>query len=244
MVVSLVIVSLFFAVHLWSRRLEHADRRVKGMIFSFAGGVSAAYVFVHLVPELRTRERQVTEALTALPDQSAIYYLALVGFVLFFGMERLVARAEAAANDDPAAPRVALPIAWTHLGVFALYSFVIGHLLVEEHDRHPVEFFLYGLALSLHFMVNDHALRVRHAHLHTRHGRLVLAVAVLAGWCVGVVRTLPEPVIAILFALLAGGIVLNVVKEELPPDGGGSFTAFFGGAACYAALLVLVDALA
>lgn len=41
------------------------------------------------------------------------------------------------------------------------------------------------------------------------------------------------------FAFLAGGMILNVLKEELPEERESRFTAFLSGAAGYAALLLL-----
>ena len=41
-------------------------------------------------------------------------------------------------------------------------------------------------------------------------------------------------------AFLGGGVILNVLKEELPEERGSRFRAFAAGAAGYAAFLVLV----
>lgn len=238
---SVAMVTVFFAVHLWSRRLEGIDRRRQATVFSVAGGVSAAYVLVHLVPELHGHQAGVARALVVLPEDLAVYVVALAGLVVFFGIERLVIEAETGGEIERT--EVPLPLFWTHIGVFALNSFVIGYLLIDELDRHPVEFMLFGAALALHFMVNDHALRRRHDKLHARHGRIVLGLAVVAGWLAGLGGLLPEAVSAIMFALLAGGIVFNVMKEELPPDGSGSFAAFASGAGAYALLLSLAAGL-
>ncbi len=40
------------------------------------------------------------------------------------------------------------------------------------------------------------------------------------------------------FALLARGVVLNVLREELPEDGESRFSAFAFGSGAYAALLL------
>ncbi len=44
----------------------------------------------------------------------------------------------------------------------------------------------------------------------------------------------------ILFAFLAGGVVMNTMKDEIPLDGSGNFPAFALGATGYAVLLLLV----
>ena len=53
---------------------------------------------------------------------------------------------------------------------------------------------------------------------------------------VGLVASLSS----ILFAFLAGGVVMNVMKDELPLDGSGNAPAFALGAVAYAALLLAV----
>jgi zinc transporter ZupT len=70
--------------------------------------------------------------------------------------------------------------------------------------------------------------------------RWILAGAVLGGWALGVAVELPEEAIAVLFAFLAGGIVLNVLKEELPEERESRFLPFLLGSAGYAALLLAI----
>ena len=93
--------------------------------------------------------------------------------------------------------------------------------------------------MGLHFLVNDYGLRHHHKRLY-RIGRWILAAAVLFGWAVGLGIEINELHVALLFAFLAGGIVLNVLKEELPAERESRFWAFAAGAAGYAALLVLL----
>ena len=44
--------------------------------------------------------------------------------------------------------------------------------------------------------------------------------------------------LAVLFAFLAGGVILNVIKEELPEEQESLFWAFALGAALYTVLLL------
>jgi zinc transporter ZupT len=60
----------------------------------------------------------------------------------------------------------------------------------------------------------------------------------LAGWFVGVFTTIDPLWLSALFAFLAGSIVLNVLKEELPEDSESRFWAFAIGTAGYASLLL------
>jgi hypothetical protein len=95
-------------------------------------------------------------------------------------------------------------------------------------------------AMALHFVVNDHGLREDHKESYDRVGRWILAAAIIVGWVIGQGTEIHEAAIAVLFAFLAGGVILNVLKEELPDERQSKFWAFALGAAIYAALLVSV----
>jgi zinc transporter ZupT len=75
---------------------------------------------------------------------------------------------------------------------------------------------------------------------YDRVGRWILAAAIIVGWVIGQGTEIHEAAIAVLFAFLAGGVILNVLKEELPDERQSKFWAFALGAAIYAALLVSV----
>ena len=49
---------------------------------------------------------------------------------------------------------------------------------------------------------------------------MVITAGLVLGWTVGALTEIPEATIAVLTALLAGGIVMNVLNEELPGGGG------------------------
>ncbi|MGR3496914.1 hypothetical protein [Citreimonas sp.] len=212
----------FALVHLLSSRLGWLDRTPRSLWLSTAGGVSIAYVFVHLLPELAHFSAE-TEM------HAGLYIAALAGFVGFYGIEAHIRRAA----DEDAAFRL-------HLASYAGYNFVVGYLLDAQAREEPVAGLLfYAFALSLHLVINDRALAERHGDRHAGAGRLTLAGAVLAGVAVGAAVELPLPAVAAFFALLAGSTVLTVIKEELPQQRESRFGAFAAGALAYAALLLL-----
>ena len=54
----------------------------------------------------------------------------------------------------------------------------------------------------------------------------------------GLLFEVSEAAIAVLFGFLAGGVIMNVLKEELPEERESRFWAFALGAAAYAAILL------
>ncbi len=66
-----------------------------------------------------------------------------------------------------------------------------------------------------------------------------MSAAVAAGWMVGTFTVIHKLISAGLTAFLAGGILLNTFKEELPTERESRFSAFAIGCIAYAGLLLL-----
>ncbi len=54
----------------------------------------------------------------------------------------------------------------------------------------------------------------------------------------GLLTEIPEVAIAVLTAFLAGGVIMNVLKEELPEERQSRFWAFALGVALYTVILL------
>ena len=87
-------------------------------------------------------------------------------------------------------------------------------------------------------MTADYGARSDHPEMYDSEGRWVLAAATVSGWALGLLLELPEIAIGCLFAFVGGGVVLLVLKEELPEDRRSRFFPFLAGAAIYAALVL------
>ncbi|MFB6135423.1 MAG: hypothetical protein ABEJ04_01565 [Halobacteriaceae archaeon] len=229
-----VAVALALAVvHLLGRRLRFLDALPRSRWLSLSGGVSVAYVFVHVMPEVSRAGVHVgPEPLGIGFLERHVYLVALAGFVAYYGVESVAKRA----SEEPAE---GLRVFWLHVGSFAVYNALAGYLLVHREEPGAESLLLFGVAMALHFLVNDWGLRHHHGDAYHDRGRWVLAGAVLAGAAVGAVAPVDRAAVAALFAFLAGGVVLNVVKEEVPAERESRFPAFAAGAALYAAVLVL-----
>ncbi|MDP8994876.1 MAG: hypothetical protein M3N07_07855 [Pseudomonadota bacterium] len=238
-VLSGAVAAAFFLLHLGSSRLDFLAALPRSIWLSAAGGVSVAYVFVHLLPELALHQRSFRgagpEGLLAALERH-VYLVALAGLACFYGLERL-ARCSGRPRDMEAR-RWGDRVFWIHLGAFALYNLLVGYLLVHRDEQDIGGLLFFAVALGLHFVVNDQGLRQHHGRLYDRSGRWVLAAAPVLGWGLGLAFPVSPMLLAGLFAFLAGGIVLNVLKEELPEDRESRFWPFAAGAAAYAWLML------
>ncbi|NHN42716.1 hypothetical protein G9C85_13905 [Halorubellus sp. JP-L1] len=224
-------------VHLYGTRIRLVDAAPRSRILSFGGGVSVAYVFVHLLPELaRTEGFDETPLGHPLVLERSVHVVALLGFVTFYGLERFVAES----RDDEVGEEPSRGVYRIHLASFAGYNALVGYLLFHREEAGTIPLVLFAVAMTLHFLVNDYALRHHYRDAYRDRGRWVLAAAVLGGALAGALTTIDRGALDVLFAFLAGGVVLNTIKEELPESRESKFVAFALGNALYAGLLLLV----
>jgi hypothetical protein len=204
---------------------------------SGAAGASVAYVFVHLLPELDTQNDVLDPSILSSFEHHA-YLVALFGFGLFYGLERLVGLARTH-EDDVVASEADL-VFWIHVGAFSGYNALIGYLLADYSFSTRSDLLVFTLVLGLHLFVLDESLREDHEEIYHRFGRWLFGGAVLVGGAVGTLTAGGDPQTAVVFSFFAGGLAMNAIKEELPSEGDGRFWSFAVGAIVYTALLVTV----
>ncbi|KTG08640.1 hypothetical protein AUR64_18415 [Haloprofundus marisrubri] len=253
---TLVLAVALAAVHLEAERLRATLVVPRRVWISLAGGASLAYVFIHILPELSAEQETLSGSRLALLPflEHHAYLVALGGFATFYGLERLGERRQQDSSDtDGETTDEEVDegeeddksddgdwVFKVHLASFTLYNVVIGYLLVHRIDTGLWNLLFYFLAMGFHFLVTDAGFRRLHERPYHRYGRWVLAAAVVGGWTLGELLAISEVDLALLFAFLAGAVVLNVVKEELPDQQQSDFAAFAVGAAGYATLLLFL----
>lgn len=227
-------------VHLLAGQLRWLDRTPRSRWLSFGSGVSVAYVFVHILPDLSEAQETLSEIMDGAIGflEHHVYLMALLGMSVFYGLERLV-KVSRQRNEDAGKGDVAeIGVFWLHMGSFAVYNALIGYLLLHREDVERRSLLLFSVAMALHFIVNDYGLRQDHKHIYDRVGRWILAGAIVCGWAIGSGTAIDAAAIALLFSFLAGSVMLNVLKEELPEERESRFGAFLAGAGIYAVLLL------
>ena len=226
-------------VHLLGGRLRFLNGTPQSIWLSAAGGISVAYAFVHLLPELAEGQEIIRKAVSGVfstLDHHA-YLMALCGLIVFYGLERAAkeshtARAVAPEEDAPDGK-----VFWLHVTSFSLYNVLIGYLLANNiRVIRSLAFFF--IAMALRFVVTDFGLSRDFKETYRSVGRWILSAAIVLGTVIRTFIKIPDVATSALVAVLAGGVILNVLKEELPEERRSRFTPFLLGAAAYAGLLL------
>lgn len=208
---------------------------------SFAGGISIAYIFLDIFPELSHAQNEIEESGIALVAyfENHVYLLSLIGLAAFYGLEKIAVRSRHHNRAMTGENNTESRIFWMHIAFFALYNGLLGYLFRESAVHGIGECIVLFFALGLHLLVNDLDLQHHHRHAYNRVGRWVLAGAIMTGWCIGQATHFNEAAIAVVWALIAGGVIYNVLKEEMPENPDSHFGLFSLGAAVYALILTL-----
>jgi hypothetical protein len=218
--------------------------RHRRKLLSFGAGVTVAYVFVHLLPELEAAREVLghNEARMALPIPALRVYLgALVGFMLFYALGHVVAQAHpSAGSDEPHGGENRLRRS-IHVGAFLVYVWLAGYLAVRSFEEGTTPIVLYAAALGLHFLALDFSLSREYGSWYDRSARYAFVLAPLAGWTVGFFAEFSPFFTAALLAFLSGGIILNATVAELPKEKEARPLAFLLGGALYTVLLIILS---
>jgi hypothetical protein len=241
MLATLPAVLVFIAVFLAGERVHPLrgvikDRRT---IVSFSAGMSIAYVFVRMMPELHGARELLVESASGhapLPFEGiAIYFLALVGFLCFYGLDRLRPAQSEGPLEHEGGER---SLANGHVAGLAAYVGLMSYLLVRDAGESGSATALYTLAFGAHFLGLDHALNEEYGDVYRRRGRWFMAGSCLLGWLLGVAIVLPEFPLSLLVAFISGGVIMTNTLMELSEGRDGRFLPFVAGSLLYGLVLV------
>jgi hypothetical protein len=205
---------------------------------SFAGGVAVAYVFLNMLPNLVEYNKPIGEYLLANQwltpfVELTIYIFALCGFLIYYGIDLLAERYASTVGQSHYVYEL-------HLSMFCLYNFLITYTMSLRARTSTTATILFTFAMALHFVLTDRKFCRFYTFQFNRAGRFMLITALLAGWGVS---ALFDPVnvlfAAFMVAFLAGSVLLNVFREELPAVGLVSYWWFTAGVAIIAIILLL-----
>ncbi|MDQ6985224.1 MAG: hypothetical protein Q9M91_02770 [Candidatus Dojkabacteria bacterium] len=173
----------------------------KQALQSFSAGLSIAYVFKILIPEIATSPSQsLNESMT----------LLVLGFSIFHITLKYIAK-----NNDPRRRDEFTEI--EHVFVASLYNFLIGFVLIEHFEIN----FKIGLLLFVVVSVHSILMHLRHKHnesfnlLSLNKARLVIFSPIIGG-LFAILNPFNSQTTITLLSLTAGCILYIATREEIP----------------------------
>ena len=217
-------------IHIFAAQFRFLDQVPKTRWISFAGGLSVAYVFLHLLPELEHLNLNLQLIAGNNLSELFVWLASLIGLATYYGLTKLASRRDQS-HDDHIGGFI------LHLGSYAFYNILIGSLVDEQATGYG-SFLLYLLAMGFHFLVNDRHLRRHYPGPYHQYGRWILSGCIVLGYLLTASIEIPEYLTASSIAFLSGSVILNVFREELPESNSSSFIFFLLGLSLYSGLLL------
>lgn len=228
--IALISILIFALVHLFAEKARRFDFISQGIFLSIGGGVAIAYVFVDLLPKLCSSDLLIKQSFDNIFPylERHVFIMALMGFLLFFIVDKSPSVAQKQGSF------------WLSLSSYVLFNFLVGYSVTDKDDPEVRPLALFTIAIALHYFTIDYSLNEKYGVIYNKIEKWLLIFSLVAGWLVGVWITLPEAAIALISAFLGGGIIMNVIRHELPKGNPHSLEAFVLSAMLYTAILLTI----
>jgi len=238
---TLITVVALAIVHVYAGTVQALGHRWGARALSAASGISVAYVFLDLLPSLAEQQALLNQIGWFSGLDRHVYILALLGLTVSLWVEtasRQSRRRHRAAGEPD---QTGTGTFWLSIISFMVLNAAIGYAVGSPGDEAVEPLWLFGVAMGLHFLANDHSLVEHHGERYRHIGRWLLVAGLIAGWLIGIVPgvEIRAEVLALVLAYIAGGTIMNILRHELPDtDRTGDVAAFVIGAAVYGVLLL------
>ena len=203
-----IFLAIFLAfIHLSVVNLSKIDEAKQSIITSVGGGISVAYIFLHLLPELALSHKQSIGDINIELLEISFFFASLLGLIILFVVDSLSATAKI-----PKEINFKLHLSY-NFAISYLYAFTL-HEVVKEGFFYSI---LYTLTLAAHVFSSDRIIFRTHEKFYRSKFRWIGFSIIFMGLVHSLIienNSLIELDYA--FAFLSGGVLLNTFLEELP----------------------------
>jgi len=234
-IASGAVVLVIAATHIFFPAFDKATATHRRLLLPFTAGIAIGYVFLYMLPKLseHTSLMVIKDAGDWEFAHYKLYLLALAGFLTYLVINRL------STAEQPNVKKTSLM-----LGIgFCFYNFLTGYIVYSLPRLGVLPYVLGTVAMCGHFVGVDHQLRHRQKIAYDRYLRWLIAASVLVGWGISLFFTLPKEFLMGATALLSGGVIINIMTEELPDKEEGRLAPLLAGVVFFLLLVVVMRSL-
>lgn len=204
-----IVILLMAVAHLLYPSFEKAASSFQHLWIPFTGGVAIGYVFLYLLPKLSDYTYYIkVDAVQGTWEilDYRVYLYGLLGFTFYYFVDQYKAQE----NGKYIEPVI------LHASGFFIYSMLTGYNLANWSRPGLIPVFLAGGALTLHLLAVNHQVRKWHTIAFDNYFRWLFALALIIGWGIGILLDIPRELGIAVTGMLSGGIITNIMNEELP----------------------------
>lgn len=230
---------MLITVHLLAGHFHQVVGPGRSPVHSFLAGITTAYLFLKLLPELGAPGAIVGDDPSE-GHRRLAFAIALLGFITFYAAEIWAHR------TSGTKPRVREErrVYQLMLVTLTLFNAGLAFLLPHQIATHgPWLTGTYVFAIGVHLLVLDHAIAEVHGGRYGIRERAIHSGGLVAGFVLAITLGANAWDIATqpLTAFLAGAIALQVFREEIPAYNNGHPIAFALGATILGLLLLMAE---
>ncbi|MGM0898072.1 MAG: hypothetical protein ACQEV0_09235 [Bacillota bacterium] len=218
---------VFILIHFFASALVPRDKLKQMKWFSFSGGLAVSYIFIYLFPTLHKQQANIEEPYRQLTMESEIYFLGLLGVVIFVGIQIIIQQNYISRTST----------FWSVIAFYASYNGLVSYSVLSL-DVSAIQALFYCLAIGPHFVAVAHDMWRKFPEEYNKYGRYLLAVGIVAGWIVALTTELTPLFKSIVFSLVSGAMIFTVFKHELPSEKETHFPTFLLSVVIYSAITI------
>ncbi len=210
---SFTMASGLIIAHYFSSRVAKLPLKTQRTLGSIGGGVSIAYVFIHLMPELAiggielSKEIYMEKFIVSPLIEFCLFFTSLIGLVVFFSLDIIAASGDASTETNFK----------LHIIAFALINYLYAYTLPSLVTTGWEYALLFTIVLAAHIILSDRTLARSHPKLFRQKGRWVFTASIGLGLTHAYLfHPISDLALAIATAFLGGGVLMTVFREEIP----------------------------
>lgn len=227
MLVPLVLGTALAIIHYYSEVIHlHCSKRTAYSFLSFAAGVSVAYLFLYLLPELTAGVQYL---------DNLLFFFLLAGFTLFHLIEKYIYQHEIGRKRSN-------ELNWAHTIAFFVYYFIVGIVLAGLSVVGIRDALLLFIPIALHSSISSLSLKEVHSAVHeTNLMRILLSLSPLLGVLLAFFVVLSAVFFYSLLGFFGGILLYIVIRDSIPYGKQGNPLYFFIGAFFYAVVILFTQ---